>query len=142
MTSIRLGLRLAATIWLGLQVVSLSALVPRDCCAAHRRAVKSAEPACHRAAAAVQCPMRAADGTPCPMHRGAGASDAHQSSDCAVRGSCSGPMAPLLAQLSNYGILTDVFHLHPDVYAESSGAVAREQLVTRLSPPDTPPPRA
>ena len=31
---------------------------------------QTAKPSCHEAAAASQCPMRAADGTACPMHRG------------------------------------------------------------------------
>ena len=36
MTVLRRRLRFWVTTWLVFQVVSLSALVPRDCCAAHR----------------------------------------------------------------------------------------------------------
>lgn len=143
MQSIRRGLRFWVATWLVFQVASLSALVPRDCCAAHRPAASAAKPSCHEKAAATQCPMRAADGTPCPMHRGDHNEPNDTSRDgCTMRSTCTGPMAALFAQLSNHGILTDQFQLLPDLHAGSTGIRTSENLITRLAPPDTPPPRA
>lgn len=142
MQSIRRSLRLLVAIWLVVQVASLSALVPRDCCAAHS-STNAAKPACHEKAAATQCPMRAADGTPCPMHRGDHHEAAGSSRDgCAMRSTCDGPMAALFAQLSNYGILTDQVQVRPDLHVGSGPPSTRAQLVSRLVPPDPPPPRA
>ena len=143
MQLIRRGLRLWVTTWLVLQVASLSALVPRDCCAAHRPATNVEKRACHQKAVATQCPMRAADVAPCPMHRGEHNEAADPSRDgCAMRSSCTGPMAALLAQLSNNGILTDPIQVQPDRQASPTAPHRSEQLVTRLAPPDSPPPRA
>ncbi len=143
MQSIRRSLRLWVTTWFVVQVASLSALVPRDCCAAHRPAASAAKPSCHEKAAATQCPMRAADGTPCPMHRG----DHHEAADtsrddCAMRGTCSGPMAAMVAQLSNYGVLPSTLQLAPDLHPGAVRLSVDEQLLIRLTPPDPPPPRA
>src|SRR5918999_5778707 len=91
-------LRVIAITCLVFQVAWLTALVPRDCCAAHRPADRS-ERSCHQPVPKVQCPMRSADGTPCPMHGG--------KTECSLRGSCSGPMASLLALLTNHGILPE-----------------------------------
>jgi len=86
--------------------------------------------------------MRAADGTSCPMHRGGhSGSDERSTNDCSLRGNCTGPMAAMLAQLSNHGVLVATFDLQPDLRAAASGAVAHEHLITRRSPPDSPPPR-
>jgi hypothetical protein len=87
--------------------------------------------------------MRGSDGTPCPMHRGEHNEAADTSRDnCAMRSSCTGPMAALLAQLSNQGILTDLFQVQPDWQASPTAPNRSEQLVIRLAPPDSPPPRA
>ena len=87
--------------------------------------------------------MRAADGTACPMHRGEHNEAADASRDgCAMRSNCTGPMAALFAQLSNYGILTDSLQVQPDWQASPTAPQRSEQLVTRLSPPESPPPRA
>ena len=125
------------------QVASLSALVPRDCCAAHRPAANDKEQSCHKSTAATHCPMRAADGTPCPMHRG-GRNDAGEkpTDKCSIRGTCNGPMAALFALLSNHGVLTDSFAMLPDVRASYVAAHTRENLISRLASPDPPPPRA
>src|SRR5262245_35583755 len=49
MTLFRRHLRLWVAAWLAFQVVSLSAFVPRDCCAAHRPPAQeqAADAACH-----------------------------------------------------------------------------------------------
>jgi len=143
MAPLRRHLQLWVAAWLVFQVASLSALVPRDCCAAHRPGATRAKPTCHEKVADTQCPMRAADGKPCPMHRGDHNEAADTSRDgCTMRGTCTGPIAALFAQLSNHGILTDQFQLLIDLHAGSTGIRTRENLITRLAPPDTPPPRA
>ena len=66
MKPFRRRLRLAVAAWLLFQVVSLSALVPRDCCDAHHAAAAEAE-RCHERADSPYCPMRS-QGRSCPMH--------------------------------------------------------------------------
>jgi hypothetical protein len=143
MTSLRRRLRFWAVAWLILQAAPLMALVPRDCCAAHRPAANVKAPSCHEKIAAVMCPMRAADGTPCPMHRGS-QNDAEQGSrkKCSVRGTCAGPMAALFRLMSVPGILDGSFIVLPGIHAGSVATVSQESLITRLTPPDPLPPRA
>ena len=65
MTTLRRHLRICVATWLVFQVASPSALVPRDCCAAHRPAPSEKEHNCHEQTVAPHCPTRAADDTPC-----------------------------------------------------------------------------
>lgn len=144
MTTIRRHLRLWATTWLVVQAGWVSALVPRDCCAAHQPATAHANDSCHEPAAAAHCPMPSADGTPCPMHRPAEPREHHQSStnECALRGTCEGPMSALFALLSNHGILPDSAAAIPNIGIASTSLPARENIVGRRDSPDPPPPRA
>ena len=143
MQLIRRSLRLWVATWLVLQVASLSALVPRDCCAAHRPAANAAKRTCHQKAAATHCPMRAAGGAPCPMHRGGHSEAADTSRDnCTMRGTCSGPLTALFAQLSNHGVLPATLQVLPDVRQGAVTGGSEEHLLTRLASPDPPPPRA
>jgi len=66
MKPFRRRLRLAVAAWLLFQVVSLSALVPRDCCDAHHAAAAE-RTRCHERADSPYCPMRS-QGRNCPMH--------------------------------------------------------------------------
>jgi hypothetical protein len=141
MTTIRRRLRFCVAAWLVFQVASLSALVPRACCFPHRAAVTDQEPNCHGNSAASHCPMRATDGTPCPMHQ-SGHHDAEEPRNrCSMRATCDGPVAAMFALLSNYGVLSDSFLMAPDVHAGSVSLQTRENLTNRLAPPDSPPPR-
>jgi len=117
MTAARRRLRLWATTWLILQAVSLAALVPRDCCVGHRRMAEPAGPACHRAAE-------------------------EATERCSISGTCEGPMAALLAQLSAVGVLVDSVRVLPDLAATLSSIPAYTALTSRPAPPDPPPPRA
>ena len=160
MASLRRKLRVFATTWLVFQAVWVAALVPRDCCAAHR----PAERTCHESAAAAQCPMRAADGTPCPMHRGRKgheqdhlvqaehhhqpvAAEHHREipvtpADCRLGGVCDGPMAALFALLSHHGILPEPTAAPPNVDIRLAAPPVHENVAGRFEPPDPPPPRA
>jgi hypothetical protein len=114
MDFLRRRLRLFVLIWLLFQVTSLSALVPRDCCAAHRP-VAEATDHCHKPA-------------PPP--------------ECSLRGSCNVPEAVLVSLLSNHGILPSTVVDTPRFYATAIPMPAKERLVARLQSPDLPPPRA
>jgi hypothetical protein len=151
MTIIRRRLRFWVAAWLVFQAGSLSALVPRECCMAHRPEAASKH-GCddqheqneqNDRAAVVQCPMRAADGTPCPVHRH-GDSDARQKARdrCSMRGTCDRPVSAFLALLSNHGVLTDSFAMSPDLHRDSITIHIRENLITRLASPGSPPPRS
>ena len=149
MTALRRHVRLWAVAWLVLQVAMLLAFVPQDCCAAHKAAALSAPP-CHENTPAARCPMRGANGAACPMHSRSQSNDhadhSHHkqpsSSDCSIRGTCNGPMAAMLALLSNYGILPDGFLVAPDDGPSLISTSAQEDLVSRLASPRPPPPRA
>jgi hypothetical protein len=126
MTTIRRRLRFWVAAWLVFQAASLAALVPRTCCVPYQAAATD----------------RAANGTPCPMHQ-SGHHDAEQkpSDRCSMRATCDGPVAAMFALLSNYGVLSDSFLIVPDGHAGSVSLQTRENLTTRLAPPDSPPPR-
>ena len=141
MTTIRQRRRFWVAAWLVFQVVSLSALVPRACCVPSRAAAAETEPDCHGNSAASHCPMRAADGTPCPMHQSRHHDAEENSSDrCSMRATCDGPVAAVFALLSNYGVLRDSIIVLPDVHI-GSVTLQTHDLIDRLAPPDSPPPR-
>jgi hypothetical protein len=142
MTTIRRRLRFWVAAWLLFQVASLSALVPRACCVPYQAAATDQEPNCHGNSAAAHCPVRAAHATPCPMHQ-SGHHDAEEtpSHRCSMRATCDGPVAAMFALLSNYGVLSNSCLIVPDVHAGLVSLQTRENLITRLAPPDSPPPR-
>jgi len=132
---LRKHLRAWATAWLAFQLVTFSAFVPRDCCITHNR---------HQAP--VQ--QAAADDSSCTMqhgdhHAAAQPAPAQPSErECAIRGRCDGPMAVLLSVLSTFGVLADSPVLSPVLDQEGLASIARENLVSRVVPPDSPPPRS
>jgi hypothetical protein len=150
MAFVRRQLRVHAAMWLALQVAWLLAVVPRDCCALHKP-----DQSCHEAASSDYCPMQAADGTPCPMHRRlahhgelatAGAAGHHHDAapmtpECRVSSGCEGPMAALFTLLSNTGILPDSTAAAPAASRSTERLAIRETAVGRLESPDAPPPR-
>ena len=149
MRTIRGRLRLWVTAWLVFQAASLSALVPRDCCTAHR--VVAGKPACHEMADVPHCPVPAADGAQCPMHHAGHAhalaaanrtSGEQPAEGCAMRGLCDGPLAAFSAALWNHGVLTDAFAAAPDHHALPAIAQPRANPISRLASLDPPPPRA
>jgi hypothetical protein len=88
--------------------------------------------------------MRSADGTTCPMHRGGNRDTAGErpGDRCAMRGTCDGPMAAMVALLSQNGPLAASASLTPpDLDAAAFPVSVREHLLGRLAPPDPPPPR-
>ena len=152
MASCRRRLRLFATTCLVLQVAWLIAIVPSDCCPAHR-AVQS-ERRCHQQVGANQCPMRTANGQPCPMHRGS-SHHAHQNlagdtpdgtqtapDSCVLRGACGGPMAAFLTLRSAHGILPVSPVVGRDLELRSVTVASRHDPVGHVDSPEPPPPRS
>ena len=140
MTSIRRQLPRWAAAWLVFQVASLATLVAKDCCLAHK-AVSTVQHACRKPAPAPHCPMRAADASACPMHRGSGEHSASTAS-CSLRETCSEPLVALAALLSNQGVLTAPFRFVADHGVSIVHPRMHELLVSRPDAPDPPPPRA
>lgn len=159
MSFVRRHLRRGVTVWLMCHALTLSALVPRDCCAMHAHAAddtaghdhaamvaaaaSDAEAVpCHETAAPAtpapgdHCDMPSSEGANCPMHQ-PGAMPA----GCAMTGVCHAPEAALAAVLWQA------------VPAPLAPAVAVPLVVTVVSrtadvsptslavPPDAPPPR-
>ena len=123
MTSLRRLLRFWAAAWLVFQVATLSALMPYDCCAAHRQAASDKRQECHEQA-------------------GQADESASQDATCAMRGSCSGPVASLVRLLSDPGVLDGSPALPADVAAPSAARISRDTPIRRFTAPDPPPPRA
>lgn len=163
MPVLRHHLRFWVTTWLVFQVVSVAALVPRDCCAGHS-APATKEKSCHADVAAVECPLKGPNAQQCPMHQSqprthesetgqqavaphhqndhAAAAEPSPADSCSMRGLCNGPMDALFAVLSAHGMMPESFAVRPDIRASFAPPVRRELLVSRLASPDSPPPRA
>jgi len=165
MKALRRRLRSAVTAWLLFQVVSLSALVPLNCCDAHVPADVAAQKRCHETPESPYCPMRARDGKACPMHQKAEADNLHahhrqiaagedaglhahasgpESSDthCAIGATCTAPMAALAIILSNHGVVPADIRILPNADRTVLPRHHDEHLTSRQATPDSPPPRA
>ena len=146
MQLVRRHLRRFVSVWLVCHVLTFSALVPRDCCAAHAHqshgtAATSAEAPCHEAATAEHasgshCPMPADAGAACPMHT-AGATP----SDCRMTGVCNAPAAALAAVLMSAAVPATPFTLTPHTFASADRVAAHVHPLSQYPPIDSPPPR-
>jgi hypothetical protein len=121
MNLFRRHLRLWVAAWIAFQVVSLSAFVPRDCCAAHRppAEAQAADPVCHH-------PQPAPEPAP----------------ECALGGGCNGPLSILAALLSPHAVLVEPTGVESLTLATVSHWRPLETPIARTSPPDSPPPRS
>lgn len=155
MTFVRRHLRRGVTVWLMCHALAFTALVPRDCCAAHAHAAPEqagseagAEPApCHDLPAApapgTHCEMAAADGAACPMHRSPQPSASTPSaSDCAMSGSCQAPAAALAAVMLQAAVLVPALEVTPLADPQTARASLDVSARSLAIPPDSPPPRA
>jgi hypothetical protein len=121
MTSLRRHLRIGVATWLVVQVASLSAFVPFECCAAHHVEVSDEKAPCHGE-------------QPAQHHE--------TDDDCQLRGSCKGPSAALLSLLSNHGLLSEPLPTSTDLVVSIVEGIPEQRLIRRLASPDPPPPRA
>jgi hypothetical protein len=159
MSLVRRYLRRGAVAWLACYALTFTALMPRDCCAAHAHGLESAgapvdhaghgmtaeQPSGHvhhGASAAAEtggasCPMPGPDGRPCPMHRNTTAAE----SGCVMTGSCSQPTAALAAVLMQAAVPGQPFALLPLDARLVAHRAADDQPLSLALPPDSPPPR-
>ncbi|MGD9904853.1 MAG: hypothetical protein AB7U83_15420 [Vicinamibacterales bacterium] len=157
MRVVRRHLRLGAATWLVCHALAFSALLPRDCCAAHAHSGAAAfdlgaDHSAHGQAAADEhahhaqpgsaadgaaCPMRAADGTACPMHDGAGAAPV----SCQMTGVCNQPAAALAAVLIQAAVPPAGVALAAPPAARVRVSSLADQPRSLATPPDSPPPR-
>ena len=157
MIALRRRLRRLVAAWLVFQAATLSAFVPKDCCAAHEPAAYEQESACHDVPVD-DPPCTTADGRACPMHHApdgsaaaarlddnaAGAAEAGEDeapSPCTLRNACQGPMAALASYLSNQGVLPGELIVSPRAGVAPAPVAAPARPLRLLHPPDSPPPR-
>jgi hypothetical protein len=148
MAAFRQRLRLLSAAWILFQVMSLSTLVPRACCLAHQPG-SAAHAGGDEHKGVAHCPMPADESASRPMHHDHGqmheeaaptrSTPAHE---CALRGTCGGPTAALLAMLSTDGVLTTSVASPNDFPAAGDAPPSTVQLIRQFDPPDAPPPRA
>jgi hypothetical protein len=135
---VRQHLRLWAVLSLVAQSAWLFALVPADCCAAHTPAAE--ERSCHETVQVTHCPMKDSTGAACPMHQPGHAHPA--ADDCRLTGTCSGPMSAFISLLSAHAVLSEPIGVLSPLSTVQLALDTTEQLVSRLVPPDAPPPRS
>ncbi|MGH9370737.1 MAG: hypothetical protein ACRD15_04325 [Vicinamibacterales bacterium] len=127
MLGIRRHIRAWTLTWLAFHAASLSAFVPRDCCAAHKA---------HASHDAVTTDA-GADEAQCPMHQ-----SADPEPDCSLRGACNGPRSALPAVWSTPSPVPASFTIALDTSSSSWAAHADARPVANDVLPDPPPPRA
>jgi hypothetical protein len=121
MSVFRRHLRLWVAAWIAFQVVSLSAFVPRDCCAAHRPPAEkqAGDAACHHAEPASE-----------PMP------------GCTLGGGCNGPLSILGALLSPHAVLVEPTRIESVALVTAPDGRRLDTPISRTTPPDSPPPRS
>jgi hypothetical protein len=126
MRTIRRRIRTWTFAWLVFQAASLSALVPRDCCAAHAEHASHAAPPEQAPAGAAHCPMHEA---PAPQP------------ECSLRTACNGPMRALPAVWASPAPMPASIALSVDTGSSSLVRVKERRIVSFDLLADTPPPR-
>lgn len=117
---IRRNLLVCTWLWLLGQVASVSALVPRACCDMHP--VAGAAAGCHETTPGAECPMRDADGQPCPMHRTSAAVMGHDHHQQADASDVVQPFRHHRAQAGSDQAAVDDHRAHTGQVAESAEA--------------------
>lgn len=134
MTTFRHRLHLWVAAWLVFQVATLSALVPQDCCAAHKAQHRKAPHATAKTEHAGHHAMNHGTEQTAPKA---------PIEQCVMRGTCKGPMSAVVALLSNQGVPPlDAFSAAPDLGVTVIDGTTTERVTSRLASPDPPPPRA
>jgi hypothetical protein len=148
MTLFRCRLRLLVAAWLMFQAATLSAFVPRACCLVHQGALTKQDPDCHTPPASAESSVPVE--SPAPHHghehhvaqHAPAPQPAPPADDCALRGTCSGPAAALLAALSTQGILPQPAAAILAPVSAPVKATEERHAISCPTPPDPPPPRA
>jgi hypothetical protein len=133
MTLIRRGLRASVAAWLVCQLVAISTIAARACCAADN----SPSTKCHSEAPAPSCPMRGDNGAACPMHRGAPVE-----TECALRGTCAGPQLLTATLFAAPAVPVPMASILQDATQRGAEPLTGERPFPASVLPETPPPRA
>ena len=120
---VRRRVRAWATVWLVCQLTAVSAFVPRDCCAEHRRLATVSES--HGAHGAHH------------HHR-----PVHDDRSCVMRGTCNGPLDAIATLFMAPGLPLQPFTLLDDGAPRRGLRQADASAIDSLHLPATPPPRA
>lgn len=151
MSLVRRYLRRGVVAWLVCHALTFTALVPRDCCAAHGHAALASDetapsagdvPPCHEAVAepapppGAHCDMAAADGAACPMHRPGAAPGS-----CAMSALCHAPESALAAVVLQAAVLVRIGLPVPDRGAAAIVLPPDSSARSLAVAPDAPPPR-
>jgi hypothetical protein len=138
MRFIRRHLGVWALAWLSYQGATVLALMPLECCLAHK-SLEDTRRECTKATSSSpeSCPMHAATGHACPMHRDAGSEDA--ADECAIRGTCTGPALAIMFSIP--GVLVDDTRITFNAPAGTPTPQA-DRLPAAPFSIDTPPPRS
>lgn len=114
----------------------LTALLPRDCCAAHPAGAHA------RSLAEASAP---AEPEPCPMsdHESSRESSRAEptSDECTLRAVCNGPLAALASLLSAQGVTPDAVSVAADCHVELLTPLSTGTVGSVSAHPDPPPPR-
>jgi hypothetical protein len=128
MKVLRRQLRSWTIAWLFFHVASYSALLPRDCCAAHAHRPKPLQ-------------TTQSDNATCAMHHEAPQPEPASETECSLRGTCRGPLAALNSLLSTHGVLPEALSLSRDAGGQLAARVTAESTLGQAVPPDPRPPR-
>ena len=151
MSLIRRHMRVCVAVWSLGQGAMLTALLPRDCCAAHPAGAHArvlAEP--HEPAGAEPCPMGGHETPPSATRETASATDARGTDEastaptttCTLRAVCNSPLAARASLLSSQDITPDTVTLAADHQVRLQPPVPIDAVRTASRHPDPPPPRA
>jgi hypothetical protein len=129
MVRFRAHLRLWVVVGCVFPVAPLMALLPLDCCTAHRSD--------SRVAAYDRESAHAPDPTTCPMHQPTQAND----EDCQMRSGCTVPVDVIAALLGHQGILSESLAMPRSLDSRPAPVLGSEVVISLRLLPDTPPPR-
>ena len=141
-------MRVCVAIWSLGQTAMLTALLPRDCCAAHptgAHARSMSDEAAPRGPA--PCPMGGHDGVASGESVAMHGEDTRETGspvgrDCTLRAVCNGPLAALASLLSAQGIMPDAMTMATDAARREVPAARVEAPFSNTPDPESPPPRA
>ena len=137
MRSLRRHLAVWSVAWLLSQVASVVAFLPI--------AVLAADVECLPSTPGDRCPMRDANGTPCPMHQAEAADshahDAAKEAECRLVALSGGPAAALAALFSLPGVMPETSVVTAMVMSRLPDATV-PVILDRSITYDPPPPRA
>lgn len=143
-------MRVCVAIWSLGQAAMLTALLPRDCCAAHPAGAHARTMADTSAPAEAEpCPMgghgtaqAGSDDAVPAVHASEAAEAEPAATTCTLRAVCNGPLAALASLLSATGVTPEAVTVAADDQVRPQPSVPAEAVRSASRHPDPPPPRA